>query len=250
MSDLHCRLRSELSLRKSANPRFSLRRMASMLEMSPAHLSLFLAGKKGLSTKKTSHIAGVLDLPDRVLADFLRSGGVRKTVRGRSRKVLEQSEFAVISDWIYLAILGLAKTHLNDADPRSVACELNVPLARARDAIDLLRQKKLLTVRGGKLQQLAAPLRTKADVPSEQVRDYHRQNLRLAELKLEEVAVAEREFGSITFACDPRRLPALKVLLRQFLDESAEVGETLHATQVYILAAQLFPVTRSKENRA
>jgi len=248
MTDLHERLRFELVQRKSVNPRFSLRRMAALLTMSPTHLSLFLAGKKGLSADKLQHIAGVLQIPDRTIADFVRNRHA-PAVKARSRKMLVGEELSVISDWYYFAILSLAKTNRNSANPASVAIALGISTRVAREALAYLRARKFISTAGGKLRQLSAPIRTEADVASLNVRAYHRRNLQLAAEKLETVPIDEREFGSITFAADERRLRALKEHVRKFLEDAPPIAENPSATRVYTLACQLFPLSNVEKKK-
>ena len=55
-------LKKYLDLRKRRDPRYSLRRYAKDLELTPMHLSYILRGQRGLSRKKAEVVAKVLKL--------------------------------------------------------------------------------------------------------------------------------------------------------------------------------------------
>lgn len=55
-------LEKYFELRKRRNPRYSLRKYAKDLELTPMHLSYILRGQRGLSRKKAEVIAKVLRL--------------------------------------------------------------------------------------------------------------------------------------------------------------------------------------------
>lgn len=55
-------LKRYFELRKKRNPRYSLRKYAKDLELTPMHLSYILRGQRGLSRKKAEVVAQVLRL--------------------------------------------------------------------------------------------------------------------------------------------------------------------------------------------
>lgn len=55
-------LKRGYELRKTRNPRYSLRKYAKDLELTPMHLSYILRGQRGLSRKKAEIISKVLRL--------------------------------------------------------------------------------------------------------------------------------------------------------------------------------------------
>lgn len=55
-------LKRGYELRKARNPRYSLRKYAKDLELTPMHLSYILRGQRGLSRKKAEVISKVLRL--------------------------------------------------------------------------------------------------------------------------------------------------------------------------------------------
>lgn len=55
-------LKKYFALRKKRNPRYSLRKYAKDLELTPMHLSYILRGQRGLSRQKAEVVAQVLRL--------------------------------------------------------------------------------------------------------------------------------------------------------------------------------------------
>lgn len=65
-------LKQYFELRKKRNPRYSLRRYAKDLELTPMHLSYILRGQRGLSRKKAEAITKVLRLSHSDRKKFLQ----------------------------------------------------------------------------------------------------------------------------------------------------------------------------------
>jgi transcriptional regulator with XRE-family HTH domain len=117
-------LKEELSRRIRSNPRYSLRAFAKALKMSPATLSLILAGKYNLSKKGLRQISEVLSL-EPAQVEYLEKKLKRKNKENESRESCEGNYkyitldiFSVISDWYHYAILHLLETPNSSIDPQ------------------------------------------------------------------------------------------------------------------------------------
>ena len=59
----------------------------------------------------------------------------------------------------------------------------------------------------------------------------------------------ERDFSSIMVALDPEKLPEVKTIIREFRQKLATLVKDGHRSEVYQLAIQLYPITKSNNQR-
>lgn len=254
IEDFRSLLSAELKRRKQLNAVYSLRSFARHLEISPSHLSLLMSGKKRLTPKLASQIASRLSLSAEETLQLLSEAipELRFVERAPTpEQLLSEDEFRLITNWYHFAILSLSKTkQQRSADPKKVSRALGIDPLQAADAIARLKRLGLLQVKNGNLHQTSKPLNTTTDIPSSAIRSYHRQNLQLAETKLESVSVEKREFSTITMAIDSRKLKKAKKMINDFKKRLCDELETSAADEVYTLAIQLFPLTdNTMENK-
>ena len=70
---------------------------------------------------------------------------------------------------------------------------------------------------------------------------------RVAGKALEEIQVEWREFGVMTMALDPKKLPQAKKMIRQFRQQIAALCESGKPKLVYHFCTQLFPVNHPEK---
>ncbi len=234
--------------KRASNPRFTLRSYARSLSVSPGHLSQILSGKRAVKPASALKLGARLGLaPSETLALSTSSpyGPGARAPRHEPKRVLSTKEFSPIARWYYFAILGLANLSENVADPRWIAEELEIPVGEARRAFELLLENGYITKRGGGFIQATDALRTRDDVPAAAVRSYHQQNLAIASRKLDTVEVELREFASMTFPINPKRIATAKRLIRKFKEELLDELMVGRRSEVYTLCIQFFPVTKA-----
>jgi len=242
-------LMNELSLRRLKNSRFSLRAFARLLDMSPAHLSSLINGKKNLTPKQAKKIVTKLNLSDSESHALVQdiAGLQTDAFQLPDLQLLTDDEFKLISDWYHMAILSLGQIP-NRAHAHWIADQLEIDPAIAWDAFYRLQRLGLLSVKKGKFSQTSKPLTTKADIPSKAVRKYHAQTLRLAAEKLESVATEKRDFSAITMAVHPSKIAKAKKMIHEFRQKlCAELESSPNPSEVYTLSIQLFPVTKARK---
>lgn len=244
MTHYRTRLRRELLARQDRNSAYSLRAFARDLGLNPTSLSLVLAGKRRLARENALKVARALQLSPLETNTLLNQLGYAANAKIESLEFvhLEDDQFRVIADWYHYALLSLAKLKHNRAEPRWIAKRLGIPVAVAREAVQRLVRLDLVTVRGGRLYRTGLSVTTARDAPSASLRRFHKQMLGQAETALSTVPVEWRELGSTTLALDVSRLAEAKTRILAFRREMARLLETGHATQVYTLAVQLFPL--------
>jgi uncharacterized protein (TIGR02147 family) len=157
---------------------------------------------------------------------------------------LREEEFHLIADWYHFAILSLSELKSHRSDPRWVAAQLGIPVQQASEALQRLIRLNIIEVQAGKIRQVMKPIKTTTDVPSTAIRTYHRQNLERAKEKIEEVAIEDREYTSITMAISRRKIPQAKKLMTDFKRKLSTLLESGDKEAVYTLSLQLFPVSK------
>jgi uncharacterized protein (TIGR02147 family) len=252
-------LRDELQDRTRKNPQYSLRAFARDLEISPQALSLAIHGKKNISTETTVKIAKKLNFTTEETSYFCdlvsfgqtKSESVKEMIRYRLGlyktnepfELLQEDILSSISDWYHYAILELTFTTELQNDPTFVAKRLNISVSDAREAIDRLLRLKMLKDDQGRLVKTKVNTTTTQDVPSEAIKNLNKQLLEKALMAIDSQDLDSREFGSMTMAIDPLRIPQAKKILRKFRRQLATVLEAGDRTEIFTLTMELFKIS-------
>ncbi len=241
------RLVYEFSKRRERNENFSLRSFAKWLGVSPGQLSQMMAGKRTVTFKTMKKIGDRLGLSPSekksMFAAILKGRNLLDSPQERKVLKLQDDQFRVIADWYHLAILSLTRLEGAKADPRWISRRLGISQEQASLGLQRLERLGIIQTKP-KFQQTSDPIEAVSDVPSEAIRKYHKQNLNLAIEKIDLVAVHLRQFQSISFPTNPKKIGALKKLIDDFLEQAIESVEQEKGTEVYNLNVQLFPVTK------
>lgn len=236
-----------LEERRARNPAYSLRAFAGSCGVSPATMSQILSGKRPLTVKSAKRIAERLALAPDERSRLVRSAGPKRAEREDralgAREEIDLDRFKAIADWHHYAILSLSELPGHQATPEWIAAKLGIPVSEARAALERLARLGLLTIERRKMRQVPKALVTPHDVPSAALRRHHRQVLERALKALESVPVQWRDFGTLTMAIDPARLPQAKKIIRRFRQQLAAICESGDKKAVYHFSTQFFPVT-------
>lgn len=253
-------LQQELLDRKRLNPRYSSRAMARDLGLSAAFYSQLMSGKRSLSVESAELIARRLNWTAKKRKAFLLLAQIERTkspelksslareyrnskvpVRERSGfRRLKLDAFNLISEWYHYALLELTELAGFQADADWIAQKLEIPVEAAKAAIDRLIRLGLLSTSWAKLE---SDYRI-GDIPSEAIRNFHRQMLHLATRALDKQPPEERDFSGCTVALDPQKLPQIRELIRNFQKELMELTAEGEKTAVYQMSMQLFRLDR------
>jgi hypothetical protein len=232
----------EFEKRQLKNPSYSIRAFARDLGVGKTTVCDVMNGSRQLSALNIDVIATRLSLDSETIKKFLEDN--LNTDRGRA--VLLEDEFQLIKDWHFLAILNLAKLPNNQCSGEWIAERLGLKFEVAESSLETLLKLGLLENLDGKLIRTSMPLTTATDVPSESIREHHRQSMEKAIDAMQEVSVALRDFTSVTYAIHPEKIPDVKKVILSF---HRKLGKMLHAenaTEVYRLNVQFFPLTKSE----
>lgn len=252
-------LSEELARRARAHPRYSQRAFARDLGMSPGELSEVLQDKRRLSLRSALKVAKALSLnPTETkhllyLVQMQATGIVDHSIDvGGWKPIAEdpaasRDRFRLVSDWICFALLNLAECSNFRGREEWMARRLGVSRQEIRVALGRLERIGLVSKERGRWIFPAADVAAPEGVPSEAVRNYHRQILERATRALEIQPVDQREFAGVGFAVDPRQVASLKKDIANFLDECvAKYARGKHRTEVYHMEMALFRMTEGE----
>lgn len=249
--------------RCQANPRYSLRAFARDLSLSPGQLSKVLNQKQGLSESTAKIISEKLGLSSHESETFLSlvtaSDARSRQTRMKAQKALaekfteahqlfEEDQFRLISDWYYLAFIDLAQTQSFKANSKWIAKRLGISVTEVEAAIERLVRLGIFERKGSQYICHPINIQTTTEVPSQSIRDFHRQILTKAQRALNEQSIEEREFSAQTFAIDTKRIPEFKTLIKKFKNEIDRIQNKSKSkkNEVYCLSLQFFRLTEKE----
>ena len=240
-------LRKELTLSQVKNPAYSIRAFAKKLGLGFGTLSQVLAGKRTLATKST------LKVLDRISANPLDRAKIlnsKKLTPSYEYNLLQADQHFILSEWHYLAILNLLRTHDFVSTYEHIAGRLGISVALAKQAIERLERTQLIKTQNKKWVRTNLALSTTDQISSPAVRKSHAIHLELANAALETQTLDQRDFTWLTFAFDPNHMQAAKEKIREFQDEFSEQFSTSkEATEVYRMGIQLFGLTQPQKTK-
>jgi uncharacterized protein (TIGR02147 family) len=235
-------LLQELTARKNRNASYSLRAFARDLGVSPAALSQYLLRKRELSKKNRLQIADRMKLSPLEQKAFESS--TKERIEIESHELMSEDTFRLISDWVCIATINLARLSDNQAKPAWISKRLAVSETEAQDALKRLLRLRLIQIKNGRMIRTSRPFVTTTDVPSEAIKKFHMGVLRKAEEALLDLPVEERDITAITMPTDPSKLDEAKKILKRTRRRIADLVSSDDAKEVYVLSIQLFPVSR------
>ncbi len=250
-------LLTQLNQRRQKTPSYSLRSFSKKIGISPASLSQLISGKRPLSKKMAEQVASRLCLSPAETHRLVQSAILEKfqslsnpeatsSVPCRKDSQIEMDIFRTISDWYHYAILSLVQLPEAKSDPSWFSTRLGITLLEARQAIQRLERLGFIVKEGRKLRRSTPSLSTPDGVTDSAIRKYHFQMLNKAEEALERDPVSERDFGAITLAIDPSRIPEARKLISKFRKQMATVLAGGEKKRVYTFSTQLFGLDRKR----
>jgi uncharacterized protein (TIGR02147 family) len=253
-----------LSSIKSRNPQYSVRAWAKQLGYkNPSLLLDVLHRRRRVNTELRDRIAESLCLGEREREYFNTLGMVSRMKSekerailleqldqlrpDRSRTELKNAHFKFVQDWYCLVILEMTGLPDFRCDPSYIACRLRYKVSPQQVELAITNLKKL-----GLLVEHADASVGRAEgnpvlrdeVPSEAVRNHHRQMMIQAREALRELPIEERDFRSTKFAIRKNDIPAAKEIVKGFHKamQKLSLKETA-ADEIYAFNTQLFSLT-------
>jgi len=245
-------LAEEFNRRQQRNKHYSLRAFARDIGVSPPFLSQFLSGKRGLSLEKAKVILEKIEWGDEkkdffyslIETSLIKKLNITTWVQeGLESKFevlkLKESEFRLIANWYYYAILELTSVKGFKSNAQWISDKLKISLSETTEALDKLQKLNLLEYKRGRYVRKIKNYQIK-DIPSLAIREHHHQSLDLAHKAIDEQPLEKREFGSSTIAINHSDLPAIKEKIKKFREKIIKEYSATHGDAVYKLSTQLF----------
>ncbi len=257
-TDYRIFLRQEYERRLARNPRLSMRGFAKHLGLTPSRMSDILMGKQGISRTAAQEVARRLGLPEKesewwvalVESQHARSRVARelaseklKSFEKNPQMRLSLEVFRAVSDWYHFALVELTRVPGFRSDLNWISKRLKISKIEAKEAVGRLLQVGLLLEENNVWRAAEGFVFSGGEIPSEAVREYHKQILSRASLALSDCDFDERDFSAMNFTISREHLPEAKKKIRAFRRKFVKYFEDLGGgDQVHCLSVQLFPV--------
>lgn len=244
-------LKKEFQERKRIDKKFSLRSFARFLDLSPSMLSQVMSGARSLSPKTAVKIAKRCGFPDEVKERFLSLtlGADFNTVAVNSKdtdfRTIEMDQFVKISSWKHYAILSLGRLRNVRLNSAWIASRLNISEAEAQAALDDLEAVRLLELKGDYYHSSGRSIRTRSDVPSKAIREFHSGLMDKAKESLNTCPVDARDITAVTMGINKKRMRVVKKRIKDFRRELMKYMSEGKQDEIYALQISLFPLTRT-----
>ena len=228
------------------NSRFSLRAYAKRIGVSAGALSAMLNGKRVITKKMALKFADKLSLDPQEKSEIINSFQNSATQKKNAVNYLKLTtdQFRVIADWEHFGILSLLKTKNFQSNPQWIASRLGISVIKVNQAITRLVDLKLVSKNSkGVLSRTKNNFRTSDDIVDSCLQKANDVTLDLARQSLYRDGIKDRDFSSITFAINPKKLAEAKAAIRQCQDDLALLLETAPCTEVYRFSCQLYPLS-------
>lgn len=252
-------LKAKLSDRCQRNGKYSLRAYARDLGLSPQRLSHVLSGRHGLSLEAAQQIADRLDLSETekemfcnlVQQKHARSEVVRNNAKIKLKEIkstyqdLSLDHFKIIADWYHFAILELTLVENFSSQTKWIAKTLSISEIEAKHAIErLLKLEMLEQDKKGNLKLTGQFFMDPKGLPSDAVKNFHRQLLKKATDAVDLQSLTQRDFSSTILAIDDSDLPQAKADLKNFrIDFDKKYTKSTKKNKVYCLGIQFHDLT-------
>lgn len=262
--DYRAWLRAWYEATKAANPRFSHRAFVRRAgRRSPSLLSDVIERRRNLTPELVQDFARALKLSAEearffellVELDQARDAEARDTAwtgiaaarRFQEARKLEGDSFRYASEWYYPAIRELAAREDFVDDPEWVGRQLTprVSAAKARRALDTLKDLGMLVHDGQRWVQAEGAVVTPREVFGVAVDRYHRGMMELAREGIRGFPAKERHYLGVTVCVPQSLVPTLKAELNHFAERMLELCDSAKPApeRVYQLQLTLFPLS-------
>ncbi|WP_413558850.1 DUF4423 domain-containing protein [Bdellovibrio sp. HCB209] len=236
-----------LQSKKSKNPKYSMRAFARDLKTSPARMSSLLAGHAMPGKIVRNRILATFNLsPEQTeKLNFLIGKSLQDRKSKRLTHEIPDTAYQFLPEWHHYAILNLMETVDFQSDPKWIARRLCVTEDIVTKSIQKLLLANLAKEENGKLVPTHQNLTSTHDIPSEALKNYHRQLINQSLKSLEKDPLELRDITSLIIPTNPRQIQKAKLLARQFRLDLSKILEEGEKTEVYNVCIQITPATQS-----
>lgn len=161
--------------------------------------------------------------------------------------VLDLTYFSYVADWYNFVLKQLIAipSFRNDLAWIQQRLKNKVSIEEIKKGLRNLKLLGLISDKNGKLSILSSRVTTSHDLPSEKIRSHHKQMMERAIEALEEEPIENREYFSLTFRVDRKKIPELKKEIRKFKTKMETQFESTASEDVFQMNLQFFPHTHN-----
>ena len=249
------KLKECLSQKQKENPHYSMRAYSRDLDLHSSTLSQILKGRRGLPFKRANDVALKLALSPKEKTLFMESFYRSKTNIDEikvneqdDRFILDESYYKLVAEWEHFAVLELFNLRSFDIGIENIAKKLKINTNRAEVVLLNLTNCGLLIKNDhGVFEKTHSDIKTTEDISNNALKESHKEALKMGLHKLEKIEVELRDFSSATVAVDLDKLPEAKTIIREFRQKMTALLRDGNKTDVFQLAIQFYPLTKTKE---
>lgn len=255
-------LNTYLTEKKKSRPSFSIGSWARILGLkSTASLSKVLKGERlpgKTLTKKLVHYLKLNEEQSYIFHESIRIEKLKITsdekenlfsrlkinITKNEQKIIDEKDYRIllknhlsISIRELLTKFTLKEEQIYEVFSSHKASKINKSLT------DLLKAKLIKKNILGEYVANDEYLETANDIPNDLIKLFHIKNLELAKNNIRKTDILSRDFQSLIFLINTKKVYSLKKKIRTFIEEVSSESLEKSPNQMYQLQIQLFPVT-------
>lgn len=244
-------LNEQLSASKVKNHSYSLRAFAKKLNVQPSALSEILNGKRKVTISMQKKIMDALDLDPSIRAEILGENlfQINTSKKKIISRLLTEEEFSSMNSWIDYCILTLLTfENLGPWTSEKLISKISASEAKIQSSLKQLQKLGFITYNQGVFKRAIENIRTSDGISSEAIKNFHFDDLNKIKENLEASPIEFRDSSSISLSMNPKSIPAIRKMIREFQEKINFITEQEIPTDVYRLSIHLHPLTKPKRS--
>lgn len=235
--------------RKNRNSLYSLRAFSRDLGISSGRLTNYLNGRHFPNSKTLQKLCEFLELPETKFSQALGFIENDKYMRrGLSfEKQLNDDEFKTISNWKTWSVYTLFQSSDFEPSVKWFEKKLNISEKEMLSSLNELDEIGLIKENNFFYDLIVKNVTTTRDVSSLNIRNAHKQFIKLASTSIETTPIDMRDYSYITMCIDKNNIPEAKKMIANFRGQLNALLEQGQASELYQLNIQLFPIIGDME---
>lgn len=242
-------LQDKYQERRNKNASYSLRAFSRDIGVSSGRLTNLLKGRDIPGQETVEKFSSVFELSrDEIMAlkHIVASQRYLKR-KGAGDKQLTDPEFKLISDWKTWCIYTLFQATDFEGSVSWFAKKLNLERECVVISLEKLCSIDLISRTDEFYELNCSSVTTTNDVPSQSIRDFHKEFIPLGQKAIDDVSIEQRDISSLTFCIDKVQVPEYKKLISEFRSRLSHMASQAEvADELYQLNIQFFPMEKQE----
>lgn len=264
--ETHTVLREYFNRKKKSTRGYSLSKLAQDLDLSVSFVSRMLSGQKPVPYKTLLAMKKALNIDNEIFQALKRAhsvdvgsdeipkaGKAQYTSELNSWNLTADSQFKLLRQWFYPAILQIVLLKDQDISAAGIADRLGLAVGAVEVALGELTSAGYLKRTADGYSQDQHKIRLSHDSSVSEIRRFHKQMLEMAilELKKEKIEDFDRRLiTGIILTASAEKIQKAKAKLAECLHEIANELTNDEGTDVYHLGGCFFPLTKPIKSRS